>query len=43
MSGTLAGNTLSLTGELDFPCDYTTGSQNGTFQTTLIEEVDGSK
>lgn len=43
MSGTLAANTLSLTGELDFPCAYTTGSQDGTFQTTLTEQVDGAK
>lgn len=43
MSGALAANTLSLTGELDFPCDYTSGNQLATFQTTLIEQVDGAK
>jgi hypothetical protein len=43
MTGNLAANTLNLTGELDFPCDYTTGSQVGTFQTTLTEQVNGAK
>lgn len=41
MTGNLAANTLNLTGELDFPCDYTTGGQVATFQTTLTEQVNG--
>jgi hypothetical protein len=39
MTGSLAPNTLSLAGSLDFPCTYTNGGQPTQFATTLSEQV----
>lgn len=43
MNGSLAATTLSLVGSLDFPCNYTNGSQTTQFATTLTEQVSATK